>query len=216
FNVAGASEVTNSYTLDGVENMDMASNQPAHRPSVDTIQEFKVLTGTYSAEFGRHSGGQIIVTTKSGTNQIHGTGFEFYRNSRMDAKNFFNTGDKSPFHRNQFGATLGGPIVKNRTFFFAGFEGNRANEQQTILSTVPSAKMRIGDLSELLDASNPFTAAVTTIKDPLTGANFSGNVIPPARINRVAQLLMNTWYPVPNKSGAQNYLANGTRTEYRN
>ncbi len=216
FNVAGASEVTNSYSLDGVENMDMASNQPAHRPSVDTIQEFKVLTGTYTAEYGRHSGGQIIVTTKSGTNQIHGSAFEFYRNSKMDAKNFFNTGDKSPFHRNQFGGTIGGPIVKNRTFFFGGFEGNRANEQQTILSTIPSAKMRTGDLSELLDPSNPFTGAVTTVKDPVNGANFGGNIIPPARINRVAQILMDTWYPIPNRSGGQNYLANGTRTEYRN
>ncbi len=216
FNVAGASEVTNSYSLDGVENMDMASNQPAHRPSVDTIQEFKVLTGTYSAEFGRHSGGQIIVTTKSGTNQIHGTGFEFYRNSRMDAKNFFNTGPKSPFKRNQFGGTLGGPIFRNRTFFFAGFEGNRAKEQQTILSTIPSAKMRAGDLSEMLDPANPFTGAVTAVRDPLTGANFPGNVIPASRINRVSKELMDIWYPIPNKTGALNYEANGTRTEYRN
>ena len=171
FNVAGASEVTNSYTLDGVENMDMASNQPAHRPSVDTIQEFKVLTGTYSAEYGRHSGGQIIVTTKSGTNELHGTGFEFYRNSKMDAKNFFNTGEKQPFNRNQFGGTLGGPINKNHTFFFVGFEGNRAHEQQTVLSTIPSEKMRAGDLSELLDPTNPFTSAVTAIRDPVTGQN---------------------------------------------
>jgi len=217
FNVAGASEVTNSYSLDGVENMDMASNQPAHRPSVDTIQEFKVLTGTYSAEYGRHSGGQIIVTTKSGTNELHGTGFEFYRNSKMDAKNFFNTGNKQPFNRNQFGGTLGGPINKNRTFFFAGFEGNRAHEQQTVLSTVPSEKMRTGDLSELLDPTNPFTSAVTVIRDPVTGQNFPGNIIPSARINRVAKDLMEIWYPRPNRGlDALNYEANGTRKEYRN
>lgn len=216
FNVAGASEVTNSYSLDGVENMDMASNQPAHRPSVDTIQEFKVLTGTYSAEYGRHSGGQIIVTTKSGSNEIHGSGFEFYRNSKMDAKNFFNTGAKSPFTRNQFGGTIGGPIVKNRTFFFGGFEGNRAHEQQTVRSTVPSVKMRSGDLSELLAPTNPFTGTATTIRDPLTGQPFPGNIIPANRINRVSKELIDIWYPAPNLSGARNYEANGTRTEYRN
>ena len=215
FNVAGASEVTNSYSLDGVENMDMASNQPAHRPSVDTIQEFKVLTGTYSAEYGRHSGGQIIVTTKSGSNEVHGSGFEFYRNSRMDARNFF-AQDKSPFTRNQFGGTIGGPIVRNRTFFFGGFEGNRADEQQTVLSTVPSEKMRRGDLSELLDPSNPFTGAATAVRDPLTGQPFVGNIIPENRINRVARELMAIWYPIPNLGGSRNYVANGTRTEYRN
>ena len=215
FNVAGASETTNSYSLDGVENMDMASNQPAHRPSVDTIQEFKILTGTYSAEYGRHSGGHIIVTTKSGTNTLHGTGFEFYRNAKMDARNFF-AQSKSPFTRNQFGGTAGGPIVKNRTFFFGGYEGNRADEQQTVLSTVPSVKMRSGDLSELLDPANPFTGAVTTIRDPQTGLPFPGNIIPASRINRVANELIDIWYPLPNQGGSRNYVAAGTRTEYRN
>jgi len=89
FNVAGNSEIANQYLLDGVDNNDEATNQPLHRPILDTVREFRVLTGTYSAEFGRQSGGQIIVTTKSGTNEFHGAVFEFHRNAPLDARNFF-------------------------------------------------------------------------------------------------------------------------------
>lgn len=207
-NIAGVSEIANSYTLDGVENMDAASNQPAHRPSVDTIQEFKVLTGTYPAEYGRYSGGQVIVTTKSGTNDFHGTAYNFYRNSAMDARNFFAT-TVSPFTRNNFGGTIGGPVIKNRTFFFGGYEGRRDSQQMTAVATVPSMLMRGGNFSELLNAANPFTGRVTTITDPVTKKAFDNNVIPPNRIDPVAAKLIDLEYGKPNRVGANNYLADG-------
>ncbi len=106
FNVAGNSEIANQYLLDGVDNNDEATNQPLHRPILDTVREFRVLTGTYSAEFGRQSGGQIIVTTKSGTNEFHGAVFEFHRNAPLDARNFF-APTKPSFRRNQFGGVPG-------------------------------------------------------------------------------------------------------------
>src|SRR5713226_565226 len=102
FNVAGNSEVANNYTLDGVDNNDETTNQPLHRPILDAVSEFRVVTGTYAAEYGRQAGGQIIVTTKPGTNQFHGSVYEFHRNSGLDASNFF-APQKPSFQRNQFG-----------------------------------------------------------------------------------------------------------------
>src|SRR4030095_8938642 len=137
FNVAGNSEVANNYLLDGVDNNDETTNQPSHRPILDAVREFKVLTGTYGDEYGRQAGGEVVVTTKSGTNDFHGSAFEFHRNSALDARNFFarpclkrDAGGncvnyKPSFRRNQFGGVIGGPIRKDRTFFFAGYEGQR-------------------------------------------------------------------------------------------
>ena len=116
-NVAGNSEVANQYLLDGVDNNDETTNQPLHRPVLDSVREFRVLTGTYSAEYGRQSGGQVIVTTKSGSNTFHGAVWDFHRNSVLDARNFFAPA-KPKFRRNQYGAVLGGPVRKDRTFFF--------------------------------------------------------------------------------------------------
>src|SRR5262249_22248817 len=115
FNVAGNSEVANNYIKDGVDNNDETTNQPLHRPILDAVREFKVLTGTYAADYGRQAGGQIIVTTKSGTNDFHGSLFEFHRNSVLDARNFF-APEKPSFRRNQFGGVIGGPIKHDKTF----------------------------------------------------------------------------------------------------
>src|SRR5262249_45400748 len=149
FNVAGNSEIANNFTLDGTDNNDESRNGPTHRPSIDAIREFRVMTGTYNAEYGRNSGGQVIVTTKSGTNQFHGTLYEFHRNSVFDANNFFSPA-KPAFRRNQFGGTVGGPVRKDKTFFFAGYEGLRLGQQVSRLTTVPTEKMKNGDFSELL------------------------------------------------------------------
>src|SRR5262249_5999205 len=136
FNVAGNSEIANNYLLDGIDNNDETTNQPSHRPILDAVREFKVLTGTYGAEYGRQAGGQVIVTTKSGTNDFHGSAFEFHRNSVFDARNFF-APKKPSFRRNQFGGVLGGPIRKDRTFFFAGYEGQRRGQQAAGLANLP-------------------------------------------------------------------------------
>ena len=148
--VNGAREQSNDFLLDGVDNNDLYINQYSVLPSVDAIQEFKVQSGTYSAEFGRSGGAQVNVVLKSGTNQFHGSGFEFVRNRNMDAKNFFDQPDCTPdsilgtcapiprLDRNQFGGTLGGPIQKDKTFFFASYEGLRLRQATTREANVPS------------------------------------------------------------------------------
>jgi hypothetical protein len=130
--ISGARPQQNNYRLDGVSLNDYANGAPGSvlggNLGVDAIQEFSVLTSNYSAEYGKTSGGVVNAVTRSGTNTFHGSGYEFLRNSALDAANFFeNAGGipKSPFKRNQFGGSMGGPIIKNRTFFFADYEGIR-------------------------------------------------------------------------------------------
>ncbi len=192
FNVSGHQEVTNNYLLDGVDNADGATMQPTNRPSVDGIQEFKVLAGVYNAEYGRYSGGQILITTKSGSNDFHGTVYEFLRNSDLDARNFFSPHDVPAFRRNQFGASNGGRIIKNRTFYFATYEGLRLTNQVTGLTTVPSLAQATGNF-----------AGQATIKNPATGAPFSGNVIPASMINPTSQALLQ-YFPAPTGPGTAN------------
>ena len=120
FNVSGASETSNNFSLNGFENNDNTTMAPLLRPSIDAVQEFTILTGIYSAQYGYGDGGQVLVTTKSGTNEFHGSVFEFIRNSAvLTARNFFQAPGPLPsFKRNQFGATIGGPIEKTRRFSF--------------------------------------------------------------------------------------------------
>lgn len=196
FNVAGNSEIANQYLLDGVDNNDEATNQPLHRPILDTVREFRVLTGTYSAEFGRQSGGQIIVTTRSGTNQFHGAVFEFHRNAPLDARNFFAPA-KPSFRRNQFGGVLGGPLKRDQTFFMIGAEGQARGQQEAGLATVPSAALRTGD----------FSSTGTTIRDPFnSNAPFPGNQIPQNRWSPQGKGLLDE-FPLPNRSGSQNFVS---------
>ena len=205
FNVSGRGEAMNNYLLDGVDNSDAATMQPTVRPSVDGIQEFKVLTGIYNAEYGRFAGGQILITTKSGSNQFHGTAYEFLRNSALDARNFFSPKDVPAFRRNQFGASIGGPIVKNKTFFFATYEGLRLSSQTSGLTTVPTAALGAGNLNGL-----------GNVKDPLTGAPFPNNTIPAARLDPVSQQILKYW-PAPTSPGlANNYLFSALGTQQDN
>ncbi len=148
--VNGAREQSNNFLLDGVDNNDPYINQYVALPSIDAIQEFKVQSSDYSAEFGHASGAQVNVILKSGTNQFHGTLFEYFRNREMDAKNYFDFPSCTPasipgtcgpiprFDRNQFGGTLGGPIRKDKTFFFVSYEGLRLRQATTREATVPS------------------------------------------------------------------------------
>jgi len=139
-----------------------------------------VLTGVYSAEYGRTSGGQVVVVTKSGGNGFHGDAFEFLRNQLFDARNYFNSiGTTPPFHRNQYGGTLGGPIQKDKTFFFVNYEGLRLRQQYIALSTVPTPAMAgittpgVYDFSSLLNLATP-----VHVKNPYTGKDFiTPNVI---------------------------------------
>ena len=182
--VSGGRSQNNSFLLDGVQNTDPDVNAYIVSPSVDTIQEFKMETKNYSAEFGRSSGGQISVVTKSGTNALHGSAYEFLRNDAVDARPFNNPGSLPPFRRNQFGATLGGPVRKDRTFLFAGWEGFRRVEGQSATLTVPTALERDYNFSSGRGIFDPASTAPDPT-DPagrrLIRAMFPGNVIPANR-----------------------------------
>ena len=202
-NIAGSNEVSNQYVLDGVDNNEEASNQPLQTPVLDAVQEFRVLTGTYNAEYGRQSGGQIVVTTKSGTNAFHGTAWDFYRNSVFDARNFF-APQKLSFIRNQYGATLGGPIRKDKTFFFLAWENQNRSDGVSALAEVPSVAFRNGDFSSLS----------TVLKNPFNNyAPFTNNQIPQSLWSTQGAGLL-ALYPQPNLNNPQNNIVSSVPGVY--
>ncbi|WP_263409938.1 TonB-dependent receptor [Terriglobus tenax] len=164
FNVSGAGEATNMFTYNGIYNDAIGTQQPSYRPSVETIQEFKLMTGVYPAQYGKYSGAQVVVLEKSGTNALHGSVYEFIRNEIANAKPYFTrVGARKPaFRQNTFGATLGGPIIKDKTFFFAGYEGQRVNSQTTQNATVPSSSMLSGIFPGTTALYNPYTGQPLT------------------------------------------------------
>jgi hypothetical protein len=207
FSANGQRARDNNFMLDGVDNNETWLQTVVIFPSPDALDEFKMQTSTYSAEFGRSLGGVVNLQIKSGTNQLHGSGFEFHRDDAFDANNFFNNraGRKKPdFTQNQFGGTLGGAIFKDKTFFFGDYQGHREKQGQTFLSTVPSLAMRRGDFSELS----------RTIYDPTTGAAFQGNVIPDGRIDQVARNILTQLYPEPNTAGTRSSSSGQTVNNY--
>jgi outer membrane receptor protein involved in Fe transport len=187
----------NNFLLDGADNNESYQNQFSVAPSVDAVEEFKVQTGLYPAEYGRGGGAVISIVTKSGTNAFHGVFFEFLRNDIFDARNYFAqpTDRKPPLRRNQFGGSLGGPIKKNQTFFFVNYDGTRQSTGSVTNQNVPTAAQRSGDFS-----------SSAAILDPTTQARFPGNIIPANRITQVAQNLLQ-YYPLPNQPA-------GARTNY--
>jgi outer membrane receptor protein involved in Fe transport len=166
--ISGARPQQNNYRLDGVSLNDYANGAPGSvlggNLGVDAIQEFSVLTSNYSAEYGKTSGGVVNAITRSGTNQLHGSVYEFLRNSRLDARNYFDdpTQPTPPFRRNQFGGSLGGPILKSQTFFFADYEGIRQSKGISTVTTVPSQDARNGILSTGNVTVDPNAAAYFT------------------------------------------------------
>jgi hypothetical protein len=151
FSINGGPAMFNEVLLDGIPNTSPQFNQYAVIPSIDAVQEFKVQTNNMSAEFGRTSGGVINVSMRSGTNAFHGVLYEFFRNNVLDANHWFNNANRTaraPFRFNQFGASVGGPIQKNKTFFFANYEGLRRRTGRTILFSVPTPEQRRGDFSQ--------------------------------------------------------------------
>jgi hypothetical protein len=160
FSAGGARSEQNNFLLDGVDNNSNLAdllNETAFviQPSVDAIEEFKVQTSAYSAEFGRGNGAILNAVIKSGTNSFHGDAYEFIRNDKLDARNAFDEFGRQPYKQNQFGATLGGPIIKNRTFFFGDYEGLRVRQATPFLELIPTPAMISGDFSSLLDTSAP-------------------------------------------------------------
>jgi hypothetical protein len=183
--------------------------------SVDAIGEFKVQTNSYSAEFGRSGGAVINATIKSGGNKFSGTLFEFLRNSALDARNFFADAStpKPIYQLNQFGGTLGGPIIKNKTFFFTDYQGSRLRDGQTLISTVPTPAERNGDFSA--SGRSIYDPATTDPSNGNARQPFFGNKIPSARFDPVAKAFMDL-YPDPNVPGAtfSNYVRTGNFTDW--
>lgn len=204
FNVNGAREDANNYLLDGVYNVDPKLNAVGVRPPVDAVREFEVLASTYDASFGRSAGAHINVVLKSGGNSFHGTVYEFFRNRSLDARNYFAPSDvEAPqYQRNQFGFSLGGPVVKDRTFFFGDYEGTRLREGITRVTNVPTAAERNGDFSQSLLPRPNFP-----------GTNIPMTVIPEFLRNPIGFQIA-ALYPLPNRNVPfQNYVSSPVRRD---
>src|SRR5437879_6414858 len=242
FSAGGARSLQNNFLLDGVDNN---SNLPdllnetnyVIQPSVEALEEFKVQTNAYSAEFGRGNGAIINATIKSGTNQFHGSVYEFLRNEKFDGKNFFDDPATpiAPYKQNQFGFTFGGPIARNRTFFFVDYEGLRIRQAQPLMSTVPTDAQRSGEFSDQLDLTQqtgtdclghqPFEREILDArsagKESGVAFQYDGSGMP---INAILQsqldplaVAITKLYPLPNVNGnGFNFLSNPVRSETRN
>jgi carboxypeptidase family protein len=225
--ISGQRREFNNYTLDGVDNTDVNFNTYIFLPSVDALEEFKVQTGVYSAEFGRGAS-QVNVVTKSGSNSLRGTVFEFHRDDALDARPYAFTpaqaaAPMAPFKWDQYGYTAGGPAWKNHLFFMSNFEGYKDRKQFQTPFTVPTAAMRGGNFSELLanlgginlQTGQPTGVIVdptqcTVVGTARTCAPFAGNIIPASRLHSVSKQLLE-FYPEPNSGAAglsnNNYLS---------
>jgi hypothetical protein len=201
----------NNFLLDGVDNNEFGEGTIAVQPSPDALQTFSIEESSMKAEFGR-GGAAVNAVLKSGTNAFHGGAFEYFRNSALDAANYFATTGKPPFKRNQFGGFIGGPIIKDRTFFFGDYQGTRYNEGITYISTVPTQAEHNGDFSGLgVNLYDPTTTTPTGSRSFLDPANPS--LIPANRIDSVGQAVVNL-LPLPNVAGAQqnNLVLNPSET----
>lgn len=229
FSMGGGQTQSNELLLDGSPDMSR-SRRVAYSPPMDAVTEVKIEAFQADAAYGNTAGGTVNVVTKSGTNEFHGSAYEFNQVSALKATPFFTNaaGQKKPVTRfNQFGVTLGGPVSipklydgRNRLFFFFGYEGIRQSEPEPLFSTVPTAEQRTGDFSKLLNVSGAYQ-----LYDPLTGIgegnrirrqSIPGNVIPADRISPVARRVLE-FYPLPNQPGTadgrQNYFSNTVRSD---
>ncbi len=191
--VNGQHGYNNNFMIDGLDDNERYIGTIVVKPAMDALAEFKLITNGYAAELGRTAGGVINLISKSGTDRFHGSLFEFFRNEKMDAKNFFvGPGVTPAFKQNQFGGSLGGPIKKGNTFFFGDYEGLRLRQGITFTSSVPTLAMRTGNF-----------AGLNTIYDPTTRTPYPNNQIPVGAMDPVSLKLVNLW-PGPQKSGLVN------------
>ena len=207
--VNGAGDIENNQMIDGADNNERLMGTAGVRPSIDAVAEVKIQTNLYAAETGRTSGGVINIVTKSGTNKLSGSAYEYARRGRFDSRTYFAKTDPDR-KQDQFGGSLGGPLRKNQTFFFVDYEGYRLREGQPNLITVPTPAMLAGDFSALLPT--------TIIYDPTTTPRtpFAGNIIPANRISAIARNLIGL-YPQPNLGGlVNNFASQTTRTQDSN
>lgn len=191
FSANGLRPQSNNFLLDGADNNETGLGSAAAVPSPDALQEFRILTNSYSAEYGRGGGAVVNVLTRSGGNQFHGSLYNFLRNDVFDARNFFSP-DVPNLTQNQFGATFGGPLRQDKTFFFGAYEGFRRKQGQTASATVLSALERRGD----------FRQSPVRPRDPSTGQPFPDGVIPASRLSPISQNILRR-IPLPNTGRTQ-------------
>lgn len=212
FSVNGNSSTQNNFVLDGGDNNSYTTNlqdQSAQnvQPAVDSLAQFKLQTRDYDVEYGRNAGGVINATIKSGTNGFHGDVYEFLRNDKLDANDFFLNAAGQPralYQQNQFGATLGGPIRKNRTFFFVNYEGTRINQGTTLIGTVPTPLMRQGNFTELATPpTSPTVPGLSQFSNCITGGVVNTGCIDPVAAKIFAL------YPMPNTNLSQEGVPGG-------
>jgi len=220
FSVGGGRGRSQNFVMDGgsAQTIRLGQAQVEVDPPVETLQEIRVLTNGFSAEYGGSAGGVIVMNTKSGTNQLHGSLFEYFRNEKLDAANFFSPWvndqkERAPVRYNVFGGTASGPIRRNKAFYFLGYEGSRRRDGRTAAMTVPSVLERGGDFSQSYNSNG----SLAVIYDPATGtpatrAAFPGNRIPSARFDPVALNVLK-FFPLPNRApdniaGTNNFRAN--------
>ncbi len=193
----GARDAWMQVNIDGITMVNNRSNYVTMYPIIDALQEFKVQSGNYSAEYGGNAGANTNLQLRSGSNQFHGSAYEFLRNDKLDARGYFRPAPfpKDVLRRNQFGAVFSGPLRKDKTFFMMGYEGTRAVSESAATNIVLTPAQRAGD----------FSAASAPVIDPLNGQPFPGNIIPQNRLNPVSVNLANSYLPLPNTSGTVNY-----------
>ncbi len=207
--INGGRNRLNEIQLDGITAVNVKGGNVSYTPMVDALEEFKIVTNSFSAEYGRTGGGVILATIKSGSNAYHGTVFEFLRNDALNARNFFAPrGQRKPVLRqNQFGAAAGGPIRRDKTFFFTDWQGTRVRTAAVRTSSVPTPQMRSGNLAGFNPIYDPATTRVEgnqVLRDPIPN-----NIIPAARFDPAAAKIM-AFYPEPNGPGnANNYVLAG-------
>jgi hypothetical protein len=210
FNSGSGGEDRNGFTLDGADIKGYKTNI-SYVPSIDAIQEFKIETTPYSADLGTSAGAQILLVTKSGTDQFHGSAYEFLRNAWTNAYNYFADHNQPipELIKNQFGGTFGGPIVKRKLFFFGNYEGQRERVGETFFGTVPTDQMRAGDFSQFTQAIyNPFTSGpCPTCTGGVTRQPFANNIIPAALISPVSTTFLKSQFPLPTSPGIANNFA---------
>ena len=214
FSVNGQRAERNNFSLDGVTLMEPFAYSLTVNPSIDAIREFRVVEDSYGVDQGITSGAQVNIASRSGANRLAGTAYEFVRNSALDAKNFFDDPARSipPYRQNQFGASLGGPIRPNRTFFFANYEGLRIRQSVTNTTLLPTAALRQGDFNGI----NPETGnAFPAIINPASGQPFQGNAVPASQIDPLSRAIL-ARIPLPNEAsvapGANNDINVGLRS----
>ena len=215
--INGQRRQDNNYTVDGVDNNFMMMNSPGASPPMDSIQEFKVANNT-SAEFGRSMGANVNMVVKSGTRDLHGSMYEYFRNNVLDANDFFANrqgSGKVPFRQNQYGLSFGGPVYipklytgRDKTFWFVNWEGYRRRRGTTAISTSPIEDQRNAGFSQ---QSRPIFDPLTSIARPdgtIVRTQFPGNRIPANRISPSIKLLLDSYVPLPNRPGLSNNLVN--------